>query len=66
MAGFIGHKLRCCWKRHVQQIGNGVCILAMGQAAEACPVVVARGAGLDHSDRGSAGLLRDRSLDLFR
>ena len=38
----------------------------MGQAAEACPVVLARGAGLDFSEDGSAALLRDRSLDLFR
>lgn len=40
--------------------------LVMGQAAEACPVVLARGAGLRSSDHGSAGLLRDRSNDLFR
>ena len=40
--------------------------LVMGQAAEGCPVVVARGASLKHSDGGSAGLLRDKSLDMFR
>ena len=40
--------------------------LVMGQAAEGCPVVVARGASLAHSDGGSAGLLRDKSLDMFR
>jgi coenzyme F420-0:L-glutamate ligase/coenzyme F420-1:gamma-L-glutamate ligase len=40
--------------------------LVMGQAAEGCPVVVARGASLKHSEGGSAGLLRDKSLDMFR
>ena len=40
--------------------------LVMGQAAEGCPVVLARGASLKHSDRGSADLLRDKSLDMFR
>jgi len=29
-------------------------------------VVLARGASLKHSDRGSADLLRDKSLDMFR
>jgi coenzyme F420-0:L-glutamate ligase/coenzyme F420-1:gamma-L-glutamate ligase len=40
--------------------------LVMGQAAEACPVVLARGANLADSDNGSAALLRDRASDLFR
>lgn len=40
--------------------------LVMGQAAQACPVVLVRGAALKPSDQGSAGLLRDRSIDLFR
>ena len=40
--------------------------LVMGQAAEGCPVVLARGAGLRSSGKGSASLLRDRSIDLFR
>lgn len=40
--------------------------LVMGQAAEGCPVVLARGAGLDASAGGSGSLLRDRALDLFR
>jgi coenzyme F420-0:L-glutamate ligase/coenzyme F420-1:gamma-L-glutamate ligase len=40
--------------------------LVMGQAAEACPVVLARGAMLARSDAGSASLLRDKSLDMFR
>lgn len=40
--------------------------LVMGQAAEACPVILARGAGLKPADVGSGGLLRDRSLDMFR
>lgn len=40
--------------------------LVMGQAAQACPVVLARGAGLSSSEDGSAGLLRDRSIDMFR
>lgn len=40
--------------------------LVMGQAAEACPVVLARGAQLRPADVGSAGLLRDKSSDMFR
>ena len=40
--------------------------LVMGQAAQACPVVLARGAGLKASAGGSAGLLRDKSIDMFR
>ena len=40
--------------------------LVMGQAAEACPVVLARGLALRPAAGGSAALLRDRSLDLFR
>ena len=40
--------------------------LVMGQAAQACPVVLARGAGLIAGDCGSGGLLRDKSLDMFR
>lgn len=40
--------------------------LVMGQAAESCPVVLARGASLAASDDGSSSLLRDRALDMFR
>lgn len=40
--------------------------LVMGQAAEACPVVLARGARLHPAEVGSGGLLRDRSIDMFR
>jgi coenzyme F420-0:L-glutamate ligase/coenzyme F420-1:gamma-L-glutamate ligase len=40
--------------------------LVMGQAAEACPVVLARGACLKPAEVGSGGLLRDRSIDMFR
>ena len=40
--------------------------LVMGQAAQACPVVLARGAGLSPADEGSAALLRERSMDMFR
>ncbi len=40
--------------------------LVMGQAAESCPVVLARGARLAPSERGSHGLLRDSAIDLFR
>jgi len=40
--------------------------LVMGQAAESCPVVLARGARLTPSERGSRGLLRDKAIDLFR
>jgi coenzyme F420-0:L-glutamate ligase/coenzyme F420-1:gamma-L-glutamate ligase len=40
--------------------------LVMGQAAQGCPVVLVRGAGLAPADCGSAGLLRERALDMFR
>ncbi|NQX89123.1 MAG: coenzyme F420-0:L-glutamate ligase [Halioglobus sp.] len=40
--------------------------LVMGQAAEACPLVIARGVNFAPSEKGSADLLRDRSMDLFR
>ena len=40
--------------------------LVMGQAAEACPVVLARGAGLSASTADSRALLRDKSMDMFR
>ena len=40
--------------------------LVMGQAAEACPVVLARGARLKPAEVGSGGLLRDRAIDMFR
>lgn len=40
--------------------------LVMGQAAEACPVVLVRGAKLRPSSGGSGSLLRDKSLDMFR
>ena len=38
----------------------------MGQAAEAAPVVLIRGAGLPVAETGSRGLLRAREQDLFR
>ena len=38
----------------------------MGQAAESCPVVLIRGAGWQRSAGGSASLLRERALDMFR
>ena len=40
--------------------------LVMGQAAEGCPVVLARGAGLTPAETDSRGLLRDRAMDMFR
>lgn len=40
--------------------------LLMGQSTQARPVVLARGAGLLPSEGGSARLLRDRDMDLFR
>lgn len=40
--------------------------LVMGQAAEALPVVLVRGAHLRESPAGSGSLLRDPSMDLFR
>jgi len=38
----------------------------MGQAAESCPVVLIRGASCQRSADGSASLLRERALDMFR
>jgi len=40
--------------------------LVQGQAAEACPVILARGLDLRPSVGGSASLLRERSMDMFR
>ena len=40
--------------------------LVMGQAAEACPAVLLRGAHWLPADVGSGALLRDRSMDMFR
>ena len=40
--------------------------LVLGQAAEACPVVLARGASLPVAEMGSARLIRDKSQDMFR
>ncbi|MGJ8686062.1 MAG: coenzyme F420-0:L-glutamate ligase [Spongiibacteraceae bacterium] len=38
----------------------------MGQAAESVPVVLIRGADLIASDAGSASLIRDAAMDMFR
>ena len=40
--------------------------LLMGQAAQALPVVLVRGAGLPAFDGGSGKLIRDKAMDLFR
>jgi len=40
--------------------------LVMGQAAEACPVVLARGVQLKPAESGSASLIRDKAQDMFR
>jgi coenzyme F420-0:L-glutamate ligase/coenzyme F420-1:gamma-L-glutamate ligase len=40
--------------------------LVQGEADEACPVVLARGARLRPGSRGAAALLRERALDMFR
>ena len=40
--------------------------LVMGQAAEACPVVLARGVNFQASSAGSRSLIRDKAQDMFR
>ncbi len=40
--------------------------LVMGQAAEGCPVVLARGFVFRQAEAGFSPLLRDKSLDMFR
>ncbi|NCF18239.1 MAG: coenzyme F420-0:L-glutamate ligase [Haliea sp.] len=40
--------------------------LVMGQAAEACPAVLARGTSLPAAEGGSGRLIREKSLDMFR
>jgi coenzyme F420-0:L-glutamate ligase/coenzyme F420-1:gamma-L-glutamate ligase len=40
--------------------------LVMGQAAEACPAVLARGVVLPDGEAASHALLRDKHLDMFR
>jgi len=64
-ADMFGNKLEVTEPAVADELAAGAS-LVMGQAAEACPVILARGAGLKPSDSGSAGLLRDKSLDMFR
>ncbi len=40
--------------------------LVMGQAAEACPVVLARGVKLQTASTGSGALIRNKAQDMFR
>jgi coenzyme F420-0:L-glutamate ligase/coenzyme F420-1:gamma-L-glutamate ligase len=40
--------------------------LVMGQADEACPVVLVRGAALPSAECGSGSLIRDKAMDMFR
>ena len=40
--------------------------LVMGQAAQACPVVIARGVKLQSAEVGSSSLLREKSREMFR
>ena len=40
--------------------------LVMGQAAEGCPVVLARGMHLHASESGSGSLIREKEQDMFR
>ena len=40
--------------------------LLMGQADEACPAVLLKGASWQSADAGSRALLRERSMDMFR
>ncbi len=40
--------------------------LVMGQAGQACPVVIVRGAHWRAGEGGSDGLLRERAMDMFR
>ncbi len=40
--------------------------LVMGQSAEGCPVVLARGLNIAPSEEGFGALLRDRQMDMFR
>ena len=61
----FGNKLEVTEPAVADELAAGASFV-MGQAAEACPVILARGATLKHSDSGSVGLLRDKSLDMFR
>jgi coenzyme F420-0:L-glutamate ligase/coenzyme F420-1:gamma-L-glutamate ligase len=47
------------------ELASAACVL-MGEAAEACPVIIVRGAVWSESDQGSAALIRSRDADLFR
>ena len=40
--------------------------LVMGQAAEACPAVLARGIVLSGGEADARALLRDKNMDMFR
>lgn len=61
----FGRRLEVTTVAVADELAAGASFL-MGQAAEACPVVVIRGANLPRVETGSGGLIRKRDEDLFR
>ena len=64
-ADLFGRKLEVTEVAVADELAAAASFL-MGQAAEGCPVVLVRGASWQASEAGSASLLRDPALDMFR
>ena len=64
-ADLFGRKLEVTEVAVADELAAAASFL-MGQAAEACPVVLIRGAQWRSSKQGSQTLIRDRELDMFR
>ncbi len=64
-ADLFGRKLEVTEVAVADELAAAASFL-MGQAAEACPVVLIRGAQWRSSEQGSQTLIRDRELDMFR
>ena len=60
-----GRKLKVTEAAIADELASAASLL-MGEAAEACPVVVVRGAAWAESKGGSSSLIRSREADLFR
>jgi coenzyme F420-0:L-glutamate ligase/coenzyme F420-1:gamma-L-glutamate ligase len=61
----FGRPLRVTVVGHADEIASAASIL-MGQASEACPVILVRGLGLRAPHQAAAALIRPRQQDLFR
>lgn len=64
-ADLFGHELEVTEAAVADELAAAASFV-MGQAAESCPVVLIRGASWQRSAGGSASLLRERAMDMFR